>query len=88
MDCSLPGSFVHGIFQEWGAIAFEHLNNTRASFSVDLKGEPTCHSVNDYLLFPILASMKFLTITSMVAHLPPGVYTTTEHLKIAWSDEA
>ena len=26
MDCSLPGSFVHGIFQakvlEWGAIAF------------------------------------------------------------------
>ncbi|CAM9812342.1 unnamed protein product [Rangifer tarandus platyrhynchus] len=32
MDCSLPGSSVHGIFQarilEWGAIAFsEHLNN-------------------------------------------------------------
>ena len=24
----------------------------------------------------------------MVAHLPPGMYTTTEHLKIAWSDEA
>ena len=28
MDCSLPGSFVHGIFQarvlEWGAIAFSH----------------------------------------------------------------
>ena len=28
MDCSLPGSFVHGIFQarvlEWGAIAIEH----------------------------------------------------------------
>ena len=26
MDCSLPGSFIHGIFQtrvlEWGAIAF------------------------------------------------------------------
>ena len=26
MDCSLPGSFVHGVFQarvlEWGAIAF------------------------------------------------------------------
>ena len=28
MDCSLPGSSVHGIFQarvlEWGAIAFSH----------------------------------------------------------------
>ena len=30
MECSLPGSSVHGIFQarvlEWGAIAFSHLN--------------------------------------------------------------
>ena len=30
MDCSLPGSFVHGIFQarvlEWGAIAFSGSN--------------------------------------------------------------
>ena len=29
MDCSLPGSFVHGIFQarvlEWGAIAFSKI---------------------------------------------------------------
>ena len=29
MDCSLLGSFVHGIFQarvlEWGAIAFSHI---------------------------------------------------------------
>ena len=29
MDCSLPGSFIHGIFQarvlEWGAIAFKDL---------------------------------------------------------------
>ena len=31
MDCSLPGSSVHGIFQarvlEWGAVAFSHLYN-------------------------------------------------------------
>ena len=31
MDCSLPGSSVHGIFQarvlEWVAIAFSDLNN-------------------------------------------------------------
>ena len=30
MDCSLPGSSIHGIFQarvlEWGAIAFPFLN--------------------------------------------------------------
>ena len=29
MDCSLPGSSIHGIFQarvlEWGAIAFSHV---------------------------------------------------------------
>ena len=33
MDCSLPGSSVHGIFQprvlEWGAIAFSGPNSTR-----------------------------------------------------------
>ena len=32
MDCSLPGSSAHGIFQtrvlEWGAIAFSHYINT------------------------------------------------------------
>ena len=32
MDCSLPGSSVHGIFQarvlEWGAIAFSQKNGT------------------------------------------------------------
>ena len=33
MDCSPPGSSVHGIFQarvlEWGAIAFSGINGTR-----------------------------------------------------------
>ena len=32
MDCSLPGSFAHGIFQarvlEWGAIAFSDIQMT------------------------------------------------------------
>ena len=35
MDCSLPGSSVHGIFQarvlEWGAIAFSHTSNVQNS---------------------------------------------------------
>ena len=33
MDCSLPGSSVHGIFQarvlEWGAIAFSDLEDSK-----------------------------------------------------------
>ena len=37
MDCSLPGSSVHGIFQarvlEWVAIAFSSLNSIGAQYS-------------------------------------------------------
>ena len=36
MDCSLPGSSIHGIFQarvlEWGAIAFSDREAWRAAF--------------------------------------------------------
>ena len=36
MDCSLPGSSVHGIFQarvlEWGAIAFSEIMSTLKLF--------------------------------------------------------
>ena len=36
MDCSLPGSSVHGIFKarvlEWGAIAFSEINVNKCSF--------------------------------------------------------
>ena len=42
MDCSLPGSSVHGIFQarvlEWGAIAFSDLKDYYIYFNcVDLR---------------------------------------------------
>ena len=37
MDCSLPGSSIHGIFQarvpEWGAIAFSQLHARHTLFS-------------------------------------------------------
>ena len=40
MDCSLPGSTVHGIFQarvlEWGAITFSDQNTNRAQISIIL----------------------------------------------------
>ena len=43
MDCSLPGSSIHGIFQarvlEWGAITFsEHLSLLRCYSYVDVSG--------------------------------------------------
>ena len=46
MDCSLPGSSVHGIFQarvlEWGAIAFSISdNNTAATAAKSLQSCPT-----------------------------------------------
>ena len=51
MDCSLPGSSVHGIFQarvlEWGAIAFSlslslsHTHtHTNASVSIEMQSFP------------------------------------------------
>ena len=47
MDCSLPGSSVHGIFQarvlEWGAIAFSDINYTSIKFNI------TITSQNSYL---------------------------------------
>ena len=44
MDCSLPGSSVHGIFQakvlEWGPIAFPALAASRQDMEVGLKQFP------------------------------------------------
>ena len=46
MDCSLPGSPVHGIFQarvlEWGAIAFSAGKTTHSQ----IKSKCTNHQVN------------------------------------------
>ena len=43
MDCSLPGSSVHGIFQarvlEWGAIAFSDTDTT--IYKIDNQEGPT-----------------------------------------------
>ena len=41
MDCSLPGSSIHGIFQarvlEWGAIAFSKSNNYALLYRIAIK---------------------------------------------------
>ena len=45
MDCSLPGSSIHGIFQarvlEWGAIAFSLKNHRR-----DHRRDVMYHTIN------------------------------------------
>ena len=55
MDCSLPGSSVHGIFQarvlEWGAVAFSEAMATNSSTLAwripwtEEPGRPTVHGV-------------------------------------------
>ena len=48
MECSPPGSSVHGIFQarvlEWGAIALVGLKKIR-SVTVSIVSLPVCHEV-------------------------------------------
>ena len=72
IDCSLPGSSVHGIFQarvlEWGAIAFSyaHIHNTWYCF--------TCLSVicslfNRMLLRSCLADTVHLGSSSLILTL-------------------
>ena len=45
MDCSLPGSSVHGIFQarvlDWVAIAFSDLKNQRLQMNLSTKKRVT-----------------------------------------------
>ena len=55
MDCSLPGSSIHGIFQarvlEWGAIAFSVEDATlvkRQSGWSDLYTKPLLHWLTDF----------------------------------------
>ena len=53
MDCSLPGSSVHGIFQarvlEWGAIAFSDTNHN--SFKKYLNSQLLSLILSDYISF-------------------------------------
>ena len=45
IDCSVPGSSIHGIFQarvlEWGAIAFSN-NSLQAQYSIRYRGAMFC----------------------------------------------
>ena len=72
MDCSLPGSSVHGIFQaralEWGATAFSkafpttciynHPQNSFLNRDLQIRVENHCHlrSVSKYVSLPVVPS--------------------------------
>ena len=55
MDCSLPGSSIHGIFQarvlEWGAIAFSNLDSVLKSRDFTL---PTKVHLVKAMVFPVV----------------------------------
>ena len=57
MDCSLPGSSVHGIFQakvlEWGARAFSMTNLNRILKSRDITWPTKVHLVKA-MVFPVV----------------------------------
>ena len=60
MDCSLPGSSIHGIFQarvlEWGAIAFSVIAALQQSSSV----------IHMYIFFVFLSTMVYHRILNIV----------------------
>ena len=66
MDCSLPGSSIHGIFQarilEWGAIAFSE--NLTAAAAKSLQSCPTLCDPMDYSLpgFPVPGILQARTL--------------------------
>ena len=74
MDCSLPGSSVHGIFQarvlEWGAIAFSHRCTMQSKFLMPMRFPPP-----ELLLFDIVclllsclqSQIRFLTMIQSLA---------------------
>ena len=65
MDCSLPGSSVHGVFQarvlEWGAIAFSErysINNTYYILKIQFSSVQSCPTLCD----PIYCSTPGLPV--------------------------
>ena len=77
MDCSLPGSSVHGIFQaevlEWGAIAFK----AHMSCAVSVRAACSLNNFLPYSLFPALFHYpQFISIHLDHLRLMPFSHTT------------
>ena len=97
MDCSLPGSSVHGIFQarvlEWGAIAFSHQQCTSFQFSFSILSPCLFNLHAEYIWrrqwhpTPVLLPGKSHGRRSLVGCSPWGRYEsdTTERLHFHFS---
>ena len=79
MDCSLPGSSVHEIFQarvlEWGAIAFSVSPHSEYLFQVTIKYS-TWSNISSEILYAAAAAAKSLqscpTLCDPIDGSPPG----------------
>ena len=98
MNCSLPGSSVHGIFQarvlEWGAIAFSGITNRNCLLIEDFNFLET----QDLLIFMISVPTSVWQVTALI-HLvhhgalldgkgryPSGPCLTCVNIKLGLSD--
>ena len=86
MDCSLPGSSIHGIFQarvlEWGAIAFSACSYSPDHLLPKLQS-PVEISVCRHMFSPSLSlSIDFLLPKSSTACFLPGEIPLSSKLKL------
>ena len=84
MDCSLPGSSIHGIFQarvlEWGAIAFSEEvlrdmwkhKSDQASLCLDHQPLPNASSLKPSPLHGLQGPRSFLQLLEPCRELPPA----------------
>ena len=74
MDCSLPGSSVHGIFQarglEWGAIAFSAWLSYWTELSLNFQGPSRGFFKYFTYLFLLAPLQIYLSLGSVVCDLP------------------
>ena len=86
MDCSLPGSSVHGIFQarvlEWGAIAFSNLSSTRYEIEKELIPEELEGLTDSVVLCCYLDFLSTKWGSSPTRDSPEGVLLILQALQI------
>ena len=70
MDCNLPGSSVHGIFQarvlEWGAIAFSNMSKRRVLIDKNFKMKQNDILFKEPFLITSLLTYSFLTLVKVI----------------------
>ena len=70
MDCNLPGSSVHGIFQarvlEWGAIAFSNMSKRRVLIDKNFKMKQNDILFKEPFLITSLLTYSFLTSVKVI----------------------